>query len=113
MTYSVSDPVPGTLTVRIKGGKLRGMDVTPTSPVEKGRIIEIFGSGYRIVHYDSEDCLNQGGSAPVYQSPNGPIEHMEYPALGIAVNIHDGKADTIAYTSHPAGPAHPICIARK
>lgn len=112
MTYVVSDPVPGTLTVYVQKGVLDGMTLSLKKRLPKSEIIRLFGPDYIAVQYDTDDCLGEGGAAPIYESPNGPIKHFEYRDKGIGVIIHDGEAVAIAFVSKPFGPAHSICAVR-
>jgi hypothetical protein len=109
ITYEIQEPFPGFLYVYIRNKKLVGLTLGLKTSVDREEIVRLFGSGYRIVNYDFDDCLATGGSAPVYQSPNGPIEDMEYPGIGVSVRLHNGKAQEIAFTNHPAGPTHSRC----
>jgi len=112
-TYKVQKPFPGFLYVYIRNGRLTGIGLGLASPVEMSEIVRIFGSGYRIVHYDFDDCLGEGGSAPVFRSPNGQLEDMEYPELGISASLHNGKVEEISYTDRPSGPAHSRCPSKR
>jgi hypothetical protein len=112
MTYEVTDPMPGILVVYVEKEQLNGMTLSPKKRLTKNEIIRLFGSDYIVVRYDSDECLSEGGSAPIYESPNGYIQHMEYRGLGLAINIHDDQPDAIIYTYGPFGPPHSICAAR-
>jgi hypothetical protein len=108
-TYEVQKPLPGFLYVYIRNGRLTGIGLGLASPVETSAIIRLFGNGYQLVHYDFDDCLGQGGAAPIFRSPNGPLEEMEFPQLGVSASIHNGKVQEISYTNHPAGLAYSRC----
>jgi len=112
-TYDVHEPFPGFLYVYIRNGRLRGIGLGLTSPVETSEIVRVFGSNYRIIHYDFDDCLGQGGSAPVFRSPDGPLEEMEFPELGVSASLHNGKVQEISYTNRPAGPSHSRCLSKR
>jgi hypothetical protein len=112
MTYLVADPEPGVLTVYVQKGVLDGMTLSLKKRLSKSEIIRLFGSGYVAVQYDTDDCLGEGGAAPIYESANGPIKHLEYRDKGIGVIFHEGEAVAIAYVSKPFGPSHSICAAR-
>jgi hypothetical protein len=76
----------------------------------------LFGNGYLIVHYASDDCLDSGGAVPVYQSVNGTIKYMEYRDRGIAVALaldDDQKVEAIIFTFKPLGPTHSLCSGRR
>ena len=112
-TYEVQEPLPGFLYLYIRNGRLSGIGLGLASPVETSVIVRLFGSGYRLVHYDFDDCLGQGGTAPVFRSPNGPLEEIEFPQLGVSASIHNGKVQEISYVGHPAGPAHSRCLSKR
>jgi len=112
MTYVVTDPVPGVLTVYVQKGVLDGMTLSLKKRLSKREIIRLFGSDYIAVQYDTDDCLGKGGAAPIYESPNGPIKHLEYRDKGIGVIFHESEAVAIAFVSKPFGPSHSICAAR-
>jgi len=112
MTYIVADPVPGVLTVYVPKGVLDGMTLSLKKRLSKSEIVRLFGSGYIAVEYDTDDCLGEGGAAPIYESPNGPIKHLEYRDKGIGVIFHEGEAVAIVFVSKPFGPSHSICAAR-
>jgi hypothetical protein len=115
MTYVVTDPVPGVLTVYVQKGILDGIGLTPKKSLTKGDIIRLFGPNYIIVHYATDDCLDDGGAAPIYENPRGSIKHMEYRDRGVAASFaydDDQKVEAIVFTSKPFGPSHSICAAR-
>jgi hypothetical protein len=112
-TYKVQEPLPGFLYVYIRHGRLSGIGLGLASSIETSEMIRLFGKGYRIVHYDFDECLGQGGSAPVFRSPNGQLEEMEFPELGVSASLNNGKVQEISYTNHPAGPAHSRCPSKQ
>jgi len=112
MSYTVTDPVLGTLVVYIEKGVLDGMTLSPKKQLTKKNIVGLFGSDYITVRYAPDDCLTNDGSAPIYESPQGSIVHMEYRQLGLAINFRNDQADAIIFTYGPFGPVHSICAAR-
>jgi hypothetical protein len=115
MTYTVSDPVPGTLVVYTKKGILDGMMLTPKKSLTKGDIIRSLGPDYIVVHYAMDDCIGEGGAGPIYQTSRGPIKHMEYRDHGLAAVFaydDDQRVEAIVFTFKPFGPSHSICAAR-
>ncbi|MGD0739341.1 MAG: hypothetical protein ABR957_07065 [Terracidiphilus sp.] len=112
MTYSVSDPMPGTLVVYITKGILDGMRLDLNKSLRKDDIVRLFGHDYVVVHYAADDCLDEGGSAPIYQSSSGPFKYMEYRDRGTAAGFaydDDQKVDAIIFTYKPLGPTHSQC----
>ena len=116
MSYEVVDPVPGTLTVYIKSGILDGIGLNPKQRLTQREIIRMFGNGYLIVHYASDDCLDSEGAGPVYRSESGTIKYMEYRDRGIAAALahdDDQKVEEIIFTFKPLGPTHSLCAGRR
>ena len=113
MSFAVSDPVGGTLTVYIRQGILDSMSLAPTNQITKDEIIKILGSDYLVMRYALDDCLNKGGAAPRYETPKGPFESLEYRRRGLAVDIHENEVDTINFVSKRSIPAHSRCTASK
>jgi hypothetical protein len=114
-TYTVSDPVPGTLVIYTKKRLLEGMTLYPKASLTKRDVIRLFGSDFILVRYAVDDCLDSGGAGPIYQSPRGPIKHMEYRDRGLAIAFEsddDQKVEAILYTEKPFGPTHSQCIER-
>jgi hypothetical protein len=115
MNYEVTDPVKGTLSIFIKKGILDGISISPKKSLTNGDIIRIFGPDYVVVHYASDDCIDYGGTSPLYQNPRGPFKRMEYRELGIAAAFaynDDEKVEAIIFTYKAFGPSHSICAAR-
>jgi len=115
ISYEVADPVPGSLTVYIKNGILESLALDPKTSLVKSDIIHRFGPGYMIVHYSADECLDEGGAAPIYEDTKGPFMHMEYRNRGLAALFfynNDEKVETIVFTHQPFGPTHSLCAKR-
>jgi hypothetical protein len=115
MTYLVVDPMPGTLVVYVKKGILDGMRLDLKRALTKDDIIRFFGTDYVVVHYAADDCLDDGGSAPIYQNPSGPFKYMEYHDRGLAAafaNDDNQKVNAIIFTFKAIGPSHSLCAGR-
>ena len=113
MSFAVLKPVPGALTVYLKDGIVDGMTLIPEKQLTRKEAIRVWGSDYVRVRYASDDCLTDGGTAPIYESPDGPIEHLEYRARGQALILHDGFVTAIAFVGKPFGPIHSRCSVTK
>jgi hypothetical protein len=62
-----------------------------------------------------DDCLDDGGVAPIYLNPNGPIKTMQYRDRGLLVHFvynDDEKVDAIIFTYKSFGRTHSLCAAR-
>ena len=115
MNYEVVDPVPGTATVYIMKGILDGIYIHPKRSLTRRDIIRLLGTGYIVNHYAADDCLDNGGAAPIYQNARGSIKYMEYRDRGLAADFaynDDEKVQGIIYTFKQLGPAHSACAGR-
>lgn len=102
---------PGKLTVVVdkRSGVILAIDLDPRN-LSKKQAIEYFGDDYIVTRYAHDDCLGNGESAPVYESPDGPILDIEYRERGIAVSIGYGeRVDTISYVKGPIGATFSRC----
>ena len=109
ISYEVSDPVPGTLTIYFEHGIILEMDLKPKAPTTKKDIIRVFGSDYRMARYSTDECLNEGGVAPVYEDPDGPFEQMEYRPRGISVTFDVNEVEVISLVGKSIAPTHSRC----
>jgi hypothetical protein len=115
IVYDEVDPVPGSLTVYIHKGTLSSLALSPTKLLSKDDIIRMFGRNFRLIHYSTDDCLDEGGAAPLYEDPKGLFEHMEYRTRGVIVDLaynDDDKVEAISYIYKSLIPTHSICAAR-
>lgn len=108
MSYSVTDPEPGELAVYIRNRVLRGMTLTPARPPKKTELIRKLGSDFLNVHYSFDECLSEGGTAPLYQDPNGRFERIEYRSRGLSLIIDNDEVQAIVF----AGPPFPATKSR-
>lgn len=113
MNYMVSDPVPGTLVVYFRHNILDGMTLFPTQPYTKREIISVLGPDYLMVRYAVDECLNDGGAAPLYESTDGKIEHLEYRPRGLAVILSGDQVQAIGFSAKSYGPTHSRCVDKK
>lgn len=113
LTYEVSEPVRGTLVVYLKKGLVDGMTLVPKKQLSKSDVQKLFGPSPLRVRYAPADCLTEGGSAPIYESPDGSIEHLEYRSQGTAVVLHDNVIQAIAFVKGAFGPSRSPCNGRK
>ncbi len=115
MTYAVIDPLPGTLVVYVTKGILDEMRLDLKKSLTQHDIVRLFGSGFVIVHYATDECIDTGGASPIYENPSGPFKYMEYRDRGIAAGFaydDDQKVDAIIFTFRPIGPTHSRCAGR-
>ena len=109
MTYAVSDPVPGTLAAYFRGPTLDGMALYPKPSIIKQDVIHLFGSGYVMVRYATDDCLSESGTAPLYESPEGPVRRMEYRDRGLAVSFDGDNVEAILFVKKQSIPTQSRC----
>lgn len=113
MTYDVSDPVRGTLIVYLNNDIIDGITLVPKKQLTKSEAIRMLGPNPLRVRYAVADCLTEGGSAPIYESANGPIEHLEYREQGKAIVLHDGDVQAIVFVHKSFGLSHNPCVGKK
>jgi hypothetical protein len=113
LTFDVSDPVPGAIVVYLNHGIVDGVTLLPKKQLTKKEVVQIFGPDYLRVRYAADNCLTEAGSAPLYESPDGPIEHLEYRRQGQAVVLHGGAVEAIVFVHKPFGPTHSRCAGKK
>ena len=113
MTYKVSDPVAGTLVVYVKKGILDGMSLYPDRELRRSDVVRLLGPNYAVVHYATDHCLTEGGTAPIFESPGGPILHIEYRARGLAVILNGNQVAAIAFVARAFGPTRSLCAGRQ
>ena len=102
MNYSVTDPIPGDLTVYVRGGILRGLTLTPSRTFTETEIIARFGRDYVETHYSVDECLSAGGTAPLYENPTGSLERIEYRSRGLAIVMRsDDEVQAIVFEGPP------------
>lgn len=110
MDFTASDPVRGTLSVLFgRGGIVAGMRLSPKEPITEKDIVRILGSDFLVVRYATDDCLSDAGTAPMYESSDGPIRQLEYRNRGLAVSFHGTEVEDILFVEKPFGPTHSRC----
>jgi hypothetical protein len=107
--YEVSDPVPGTLMVVIPDRIVTEIYLYPKQRLTRQEAIDKFGLDYQIVRYSADDCLDEGGTVPMYENPEGDVEQIEYRQRGLALSVHGAEVDTIMFVAKPFGPTHSRC----
>jgi hypothetical protein len=115
LVYDVTYPFEGLLTVYIGNGVLESLALEPKVTLAKNDITRLFGRGYITVHYSVDDCLGEGGAAPIYEDPKGPIMHMEYRDRGLAAVFNYNnvdKVEAVIFISKPFGLTHSLCTNR-
>lgn len=73
-------------------------------------VMKLFGSAYQRVRYAFDNCLDDGGHAPIYQSASGNLEFLEYPDRGIYVSIDGDEVVEIMFSVEPPGSQKSRCL---
>lgn len=112
-TYKGSGDFPGQTTVVIDkhSSVILSIDLYPEA-LSKEEAIRRLGDHYIKTRYDLDMCLSTDGgeSAPLYESPNGEIEIIEYRSRGIAIRVnYQGNVDHIQYVNKPIGTPSSKC----
>lgn len=87
------------------------IELRPDS-MSKREVLDYFGKDYIITKYNFKDCPGETfDSAPMYESPNGTVENVEYRDKGVAIAIFDDNdmVQHILYLSEPFGSESSKC----
>ncbi len=109
--YEGGGAFPGKLTVVVdkRSGIIQRIDLYPED-LTKEQAIKYFGDDYITTRYDFDECLSDGESAPLYESPNGEFISIEYRGRGIAIAVnYQGKVNHINYVCKPIGALSSKC----
>jgi len=108
--YPANGKLSGKLVVVVdtRTERIFRLDLYPTS-LTRSAAIEHFGRGYITTRYDFDECLSDGESAPLYESPNGTLEYVEYRAMGIAIYADGPEVREVSYVSEPVGTRSSRC----
>jgi hypothetical protein len=112
VVFEVKDPVQGDLTVYFSKGLVEGMYLHPKNQLSVDDVIHLYGKDFKEVFYSSDECLDNGGTVPIYQNPRGDFKTMEYKKLGIIIEFHNFDPSDITFTDRPLGPDHSLCKAK-
>jgi hypothetical protein len=61
------------------------------------------GGNFRTIHYDFDNCLDNGGEAPLYESPDGSLEFLVSATSGIIIYA-DSDHEHVSYISYMSRP---------
>ena len=109
ISYTASDLVPGTLVVYLRRGILAGMTLYPKGTVTGKDIVRMFGSDYVIGRYEADNCFDDSGAAPIYESATGSIKYMEYRKRGLVISFYRDEVDGIMFVERLSVPARSRC----
>ena len=88
---------------------VREINVFPEN-LDLKKAIHFYGDGFRKVRYDFDDCLDVGGEAPLFESPNGGVEFLEYRKRGIFLFIEGTRVQEVRYARKPPGASKSQCV---
>jgi hypothetical protein len=109
--YEGGGDVPGELVVVVDkaGGVVLRVLLHPKN-LTKEEAVKQFGNDYRVTRYNFDDCLGDGESGPLYESPDGSVVKTEYRERGIVITSnYQGGVDTIEYVAKPIGSTSSRC----
>jgi hypothetical protein len=109
--YQAGGDFPGKLTVVIdkRSRIIQRIDLYPED-ISKEQAIKYFGDDFITTRYDFDECLSNGESAPLYESPDGEFVSIEYRDRGIAIAVNEqGKINHISYVDKPIGAPSSKC----
>jgi len=97
-----------------KTGVVLQLEVYPEEPMALDIATKLFGTNFRRTRYDFDQCLNDGGEAPIYESPTGSVEYIEYRRQGVFLQMDEqNMVRHIEYASSPPGPPESVCVQQK
>lgn len=101
-----------TVIVHQRTGRILRIDLYPEK-LGKEAAIKHFGGHFTVTRYDFDECLSDGESAPMYESPNGQFLSIEYRDRGIALAIDQpNEVHYISYVKGPIGARSSKCNKR-
>lgn len=81
--------------------------------LSKEQVIKQFGNDYIVTKYSFDECLGNFDSAPLYESPSGSVEFIEYRERSIAVSVEGIEVNDIRYVGEPIGAPSSKCKGKK
>jgi hypothetical protein len=110
--YNVAGDFVGELVVIVnRKNKIVKEIIIYPSKMTKDDAIKQFGDNYRLTQYEFDECLSDGESVPIYESPNGQLKYIEYREKGIAIAIdYKDVVTDIRYVMQPIGYEKSKCI---
>jgi outer membrane protein assembly factor BamE (lipoprotein component of BamABCDE complex) len=98
------------ITVGLGDGILIDVHIFPER-MTVAQAVRRFGTDYEVVRYNFDECESDGESAPLYESPDGDIQYLEYRSRGIyvSVSVQLDEVRLISYQSRPPGSPQSRC----
>lgn len=100
----------GTIAFDFKKSRLIGIDVSPRSMSVKEAIDE-FGPSYEKHRYAFDDCLSDGGEAPIARNPKGNLLYIEYPRKRLYLYVDEAtdQVKILTFSVSPIGSLKSLC----
>jgi hypothetical protein len=110
--YNDIGPVPGRVEV-VSGTNSQTIDFVTVYPndLSLDDAKKILGSDFKVTRYAFDECLANGGEAPLYESASGPLEFFVYARRGIAFRAQGNRVTEIEYMRRPVGAKESRCKA--
>ena len=109
--YERAGEFPGVTVIVLERARnvISRIDFYPTK-LTKQQAIAHFGPHYIVTRYNFEPCHEDEESEPIYESPDGLLQSVEYRARGIAISLGNEEMVTkISYVSGPIGAPKSRC----
>ena len=108
--YRDLGPAPGRVEIiaDTKTTVIESVNVYPND-LTLGKAKAILGPAFKVIRYDWDSCFSVGGSSPVLESKDGPLERVVYAEQGIVIKAEGARADYVAYRSEPFGAKQSQC----
>jgi hypothetical protein len=109
--YHDLGPVPGGVEMyaRLKDDVVETVVVYPTRKLSVAEALRQLGPGFELRRYRFDSCLGKATEAPIYESPDGPLQFLVSPGKGMALMVEAGFVQSIEYGSQPIGSAVSQC----
>jgi hypothetical protein len=85
------------------------IDLVPDN-LSQADAVKYFGSDFILTRYAFDECMGDEESAPLYETPTGPLLEVEYRHRGIAIAVTEsGKVNSIHFLNKPIGSPQSKC----
>ena len=109
--YEKAGEIAGTMNVVVdqQSGIIKAVIIYPQRITKQEAILH-FGRDFIVTRYDFDPCPEGEDSEPMYESPKGPVEVVEYRSRGIAISVgYNDLVTKISYVAGPIGATRPRC----
>jgi hypothetical protein len=102
--YDAQEGLRGKIRVEAetKTGKVTSIEISPDE-LFLNEATELFGKDFIDTRYKFCEC-DLGDGAPIYESPDGNLRHIEYRSRGIAMSVnYEERITSIEFVDKPIG----------